>query len=69
MDISDANLKFSEEVVLAKYTDEISLDGKWQSLDYYWDNFEPDICNLEKRSAYSNERNLEKQHICFLHSV
>ena len=30
---------WSEELVIAKYMD--NLSGGWQSLEYYWDNYEP----------------------------
>lgn len=32
-------MQFSEEVILAKYTD--NLHGGWKDIDFYWEKFEP----------------------------
>jgi len=40
---------WSEEVVLAKYLDDVSYG--WRGIDYYWDNFEPDFFELVQRNA------------------
>jgi hypothetical protein len=57
-------LIFDDEPAMSKYVDDYA--GGWKGEDYYWDNFEPDVCNLKKKSAYSEER-LATKDICFLH--
>lgn len=59
-------MKFWDEVCISKLTDEIV--GGWKGLDVYWDYFEPEVCNLKKRSAFPEERIMAKNYY-FLHYV
>ena len=62
----DLGRPWSEEVVLAKYMDDMS--NGWQGMDYYWDNFEPDYFVLEQRLtiAYPKEYRNQKDK-CYHH--
>lgn len=44
---------WSEEPSMGILTDEMS--GGWQGLDYYRNNFEPDVYCLRKKAVYSNK--------------
>jgi len=56
---------FDDEPAMSKYVDNLT-DG-WLGADYYWENYEPEFCNV-KRSAYSQELLKEKDE-CFFHLV
>jgi hypothetical protein len=56
--------KRSAEPALGKLTDEI-MDG-WHGIEKYWDLFEPEACNLLRRSAYAGSRRVAKNS-CFIH--
>ncbi|MFA5314301.1 MAG: hypothetical protein WC375_13455 [Methanomassiliicoccales archaeon] len=58
------NKCWSEEVVIAKYID--NLSGGWKGLDYYWDHFEPDFFVLLQGQVFPQER-LKTKDICFDH--
>jgi hypothetical protein len=59
------NMKFWDEICISKLTDEIT--NGWKDIDTYWNLFEPEVCNLKKKSA-SDELALKKD-ICFMHYV
>jgi hypothetical protein len=56
--------KRSAEPALGRLTDDMM--GGWKGIDTYWDLFEPEFCNLRKRSAYVPERRHAKNS-CFIH--
>jgi len=57
-------LIFDDEPAMSKYADD-SIGG-WQGIDKYWDLFEPEFCNLKKKSAFSDEQ-LKTKRECFVH--
>ena len=60
-------LIFDDEPAITKYVDD--LTNGWCGVDYYWNNFEPDICNLQRKSAFSDEDNAGKKDVYFSHGV
>jgi len=65
----NADCKFWDETAISKLTDDMS--GGWQGIDYYWNNFEPTVCNLtdsKNRSAFTDEQIASKD-ICFMHYI
>jgi hypothetical protein len=62
----DMGRPWSEEIVLAKYTDD--MDGGWKGMDYYWNRFEADYFVLEQRLtlAYPQEYRDQKDK-CYHH--
>jgi len=57
-------LMFDDEPAITKWVDDFM--GGWKGKEEYWDKFEPDFCNLRKKSAYPMEM-LKGKHQCFLH--
>lgn len=57
-------LIFDDEPSFSKWIDDYS-DG-WKGEEHYWDNFEPDFCNLKKKSVYQDYK-LESKPCCFMH--
>jgi hypothetical protein len=57
-------LIFDDEPAITKWVDD-DMDG-WKGIDYYWEHYEPDFCNLKKKSVYSSEL-LKSKNTCFLH--
>jgi len=57
-------LIFDDEPAMSKYADD-SIGG-WQGTDKYWELFEPEFCNLKKKSAYPEEK-LQTKRECFVH--
>jgi len=55
----------SDEPAMAFVLDEIM--GGWKGSDYYWDHFEPELCNLHKNSVYTKSKILSKNY-CFVHT-
>jgi len=58
--------KFWDEVAISKYID--GINGKWCGLNYYLENFEPDVCKLKKKSAFDEEIN-NKKDVFFVHFI
>jgi len=58
-------LMFDDEPSFSKWADEFS-DG-WKGTDEYWKVFEPEVCNLKKKSAFSKEMLDTKSSECFVH--
>ena len=62
--------KFWDEVTISKYIDNIT--GGWKGTEYYWEHYEPMVCNLttvkKNRSAFTDER-LASKNICFEHFI
>jgi hypothetical protein len=59
-------LIFDDEPSMSKYVDEYL--GKWQGEQIYWNLFEPEVCNLRKKSVYSKDLNDSKD-ACFMHML
>jgi len=57
-------LLFDDEPAFSKWIDDYS--GGWKGEDHYWNNFEPDFCNLKKKSVYSDDK-LSLKPCCFMH--
>ena len=67
------DLRFREKCLL--YDDEPSMSrfvddycGSWPGADYYWDHFEPSVCNVRKKSVYSQEK-LDSKNAIFVHNL
>jgi len=58
-------MKFWDEICISKLTDNIL--GGWKGVDAYWDHFEPEVCNLKKKSAVE-DRAVQKD-TCFMHYI
>lgn len=59
-------LTFDDEPAMSKYVDD-TLSG-WKGSEVYWNLFEPSVCNLRKKSVYSEIENKSKN-ACFLHML
>lgn len=59
-------LMFDDEPSMSKYID--NFLGGWKGEGVYWDLFEPIVCNLRKKSVYSEESNNTKN-ACFMHML
>ena len=57
-------LMFDDEPAFSKWVDDY-MDG-WKGVDAYWDEFEPNFCNVKNKSAYSIDK-LQTKRECFLH--
>jgi hypothetical protein len=57
-------LIFDDEPSISKWVDD-SMGG-WQGIEKYWELFEPDFCNLKKKSVYPKDM-LNTKRECFLH--
>jgi hypothetical protein len=62
----EKSLIFDDEPAMSKYVDWVS-DG-WKGPEDYWNRFEPEVCNLRRKSAYSKDR-LENKKACFVHNL
>ena len=60
----EKSLMFDDEPSISKYIDDYC--GGWPGVDVYWDKFEPKICDLRKKSAFTKEQNASKN-ACFRH--
>ena len=60
-----AEMKFWDEICISKLTDDII--GGWQGVNAYWENFEPDVCNLRKKSG--SDEMAAKKDVCFMHYI
>jgi len=58
--------QFWDETAYSQFTD--NLVGGWKGLNVYWENFEPEVCNLKKKSPFTDEQVLGKD-FCFLHYI
>jgi len=54
----------SAEPPIAKVMDDMS--GGWKGMDYYWEHFEPELCNLHIRSVYADDK-INQKDFCFVH--
>jgi hypothetical protein len=48
------------------YTDDVM--GCWKGKEEYWKLFEPEVCNLNSKSVYSEEE-LSNKNIFFKHMI
>jgi hypothetical protein len=62
----ETSLIFNDEPAMSKYVDEVS--GGWPGSDKYWDLFEPTVCNLKRKSVYSEEK-LKSKGACLIHNL
>ena len=62
----EKSLIFDDEPAMSKYVDDYC--GGWQGVDHYWKNFEPTICNLRRKSVYSQEL-LDSKDCRFVHML
>jgi len=51
-------LTFDDEPAMSKYVDDTL--GGWKGVEAYWEHFEPMVCNLRKKSAFSETLNSTK---------
>jgi hypothetical protein len=63
-DKMDPSMKFWDEVAISKFIDEMT--GGWIGVDKYLPEFEPDVCNLKKRSMFENK---PLEDIYFIHYI
>lgn len=54
----------NDEAPISYYIDQMM--GGWVGLEKWWDLFEPEWCNLEKKASFPRER-LNTKNICFVH--
>jgi len=57
-------LIFDDEPAMTKWVDDAM--GGWKGIDAYWKDYEPDFCNVKKKSVFPAELLKTKQE-CFLH--
>jgi len=57
-------LIFDDEPAISKWVDDQM--GGWKGVDEYWKLFEPEVCNLKKKSAYPKSL-IENKKACFVH--
>jgi len=57
-------LIFDDEPAITKWVDDDM--GGWKGIDEYWDNYEPEFCNVKKKSVYPREK-LDTKRECFVH--
>jgi len=60
-------LIFDDEPAMSKYIDWAS-GGEFCGLEKYWDLFEPEICNVRRKSAFSKEM-IGSKESCFIHKL
>jgi hypothetical protein len=61
-------LIFDDEPAISKCVDQM-MGGEWLGSDAYWQSgFEPEYCNLRKKSAFTKDQ-LDKKKICFMHML
>lgn len=58
-------MQFWDEICISKLTDDIL--GGWKNVSTYWNYFEPDVCNLKKKSA--DESSALNKDVCFMHFI
>ena len=59
-------LTFDDEPAMSKYVDDCM--GGWKGMEEYWEKFEPEFCNLRKKSAFEQSQ-LESKDACFIHML
>lgn len=59
-------LTYDDEPSMSRYVDDFF--GSWCGSEKYWDFFEPSVCNLKKKSAFSDKM-LESKNACFIHNL
>jgi len=62
----EKSLVFDDEPAMSKYIDWVS--GGWCGKEKYWDLFEPEVCNLRKKSVYP-QKMLDSKKSCFIHNL
>ena len=62
----ETSLIFDDEPAMSMYVDHQM--GEWKGVEEYWKRFEPKVCILNKKSAYSTEEN-ESKIYCFTHYI
>lgn len=50
----EKSLIYDDEPSMSLYVDDVMCN--WKGMNVYWNHFEPDICNLNTKSAYSEEK-------------
>lgn len=60
-----AKYRFWDEICISKLTDD--LNGGWFGVEDYWLKFEPEVCNLKKKSA-SDDLAMQKD-VFFMHYI
>jgi len=60
----EKSLIFDDEPAMSKYIDDFC--GGWCGSEVYWNLFEPEVCNLRRKSVYSQTM-LDGKKSCFLH--
>jgi len=58
-------LMFDDEPAFSKWVDDYT-DG-WKDSETYWRLFEPEVCNLKKKSAFPEDKLKQKLSECFVH--
>jgi hypothetical protein len=64
--LREKSLLFDDEPSMSKYVDDSC--GGWPGVEYYWNHFEPSVCNLRKKSVYGPER-LKTKECMFMHNL
>ena len=62
----ETSLIFDDEPAMSMYVDQQM--SEWKGVEEYWKRFEPKVCTLSKKSAYSVEENESKPY-CFTHFI
>jgi len=62
----ETSLIFDDEPAMSMYVD--AQMGEWKGVAEYWNRFEPKVCVLNKKSAYSEVENESKPY-CFKHFI
>lgn len=62
----EKSLIYDDEPSMSMYVDDVM--GGWKGMDDYWSNYEPDVCNLKTKSAFSSEK-LNSKNVFFVHEL
>lgn len=62
----EKSLIYDDEPSMSQYVDD-AMDG-WKGMEAYWNHFEPDVCNLQTKSAFQ-DRISEKKNVFFEHQL
>jgi hypothetical protein len=62
----EKSLIYDDEPSMSLYVDDTM--GGWQGETVYWNHFEPDVCNLNSKSAY-DEQQLQNKDVFFKHML
>lgn len=63
----ERSLIYDDEPAITKYVDDFM--GGWKGIDTYWDLFEPEISDVRRKSAYSEDKLKTKRYTCFMHNL